>query len=92
MQGDLNNDGKRDAADLNLLREVIADFKKFGSGSPLIRSLTPEQLAQFDVNGDGKLNYEDVIELCKHLVDTPTQDETHLADKFAQLREKFRNR
>lgn len=90
--GDFNDDGVLDSMDLALLKSVVAEYKQFGESSPLIRSLVPEQLARLDVNGDGKINYDDVVALCKRLVDAPlptTPEQVAADERFARLRAKL---
>ena len=84
--GDINNDGKVDAEDLKLLREIIATLKN----SPgLIDQLPPEEKALLDVDGDGEINYDDVTALCDKVLKNPTTERetaSLLNEKFAALR------
>jgi hypothetical protein len=87
--GDFNDDGVLDSLDLALLKSIVAEYKQFGESSPIIRSLSAEQLARLDVNGDGKIDYDDVVALCKRLVDAPlpaTPEQAAADARFARLR------
>ena len=56
LNGDLNNDGRVDRDDLRLLR---LQLESHSAG----QTLSPEEIAILDVNGDGKLDENDFIEL-----------------------------
>jgi len=79
--GDIDNDGKVEQSDLALLKRVLGD-------QGLLQQLGPEEIARLDVNGDGKLSYEDIIKLCQVMLADDKGVSKAVADKFAALRNK----
>lgn len=58
---DLNNDGKVDTSDLNLLVKKITDCK-------ILENDSPDYNPEYDINKDGKIDIQDVTVLINKLV------------------------
>ena len=82
--GDLSGDGKIGPEDIEMLR-MLAE------GGPtvdkILSQLTPEQIAACDITGDGAINRNDLLELCKSILNKPV-DPTE--DKLSKLRNKLK--
>ncbi len=56
--GDLDGDGKVDQNDLAILRNLVQN-------KALFNQLSPDEKKRLDLNNDGSLNYDDIIEMIK---------------------------
>jgi biopolymer transport protein ExbD len=88
LMGDIDGDGKVDASDLALLKQVLQEQ---GLSHDLLESLPPEDRARLDVNHDGKIDYEDVVRLSQALLQESGGNAQAMADKFMALRNKARH-
>lgn len=83
--GDVTGDGVVDDVDIEILRMLC---NSGDTAEALFRSLSPEQLAACDITGDGFVNREDLLALCKNIVDkSPGKD---FEDKLSKLRKKVK--
>ena len=89
LTGDLNNDGKVDAEDLKLLKQLLQED---GIPPEAFRQLSPEEQAVFDITGDGQVSYNDVIALTEKLMQsTSPSAPSKILDRLQQLRAKSRS-
>lgn len=89
IPGDMNEDGRLDAKDIEVFRNILEDQKLHPE---LFENLSPDLKAMLDVNGDGEINYEDLIAICKSVAREEHPGEAKvLADKFMALRNKVRS-
>lgn len=89
LHGDMNEDGRVDAQDIDVFRRLLEDQKLHPQ---LFDNLSPDLKAMLDVNGDGEINYDDLIALCKSVAQEENPGEAKvLADKFMALRNKVRS-
>jgi hypothetical protein len=88
IPGDLNQDGKLDSTDLQLLRNLLEQNEAMPG---LFDQLPPALMARLDVNGDGQIDYNDVIELCQTILKQESSLPQDVTDKFASLRNKVRS-
>ncbi len=89
LNGDINGDGVLDHVDLDLLKQVVQEFKTFGAESSFIHNLSEQQLNALDVNKDGKIDYDDVVLLCQKLIHQPQMTTENSQDRFALLRQRL---
>lgn len=82
--GDIDGDGQVNQSDLALLKSLLAD-------SGLVDKLSDEDKARLDINGDGRVSYEDVMQLCQRMIAQEGDAGRQLADKFAALRSRARS-
>lgn len=83
--GDITGDGVVDDVDIEILRMLCEGGE---TASTLFNNLTPEQLAACDVTGDGFVNREDLLALCKNIVEK--QPGKGFEDKLSKLRKKVK--
>ena len=83
--GDITGDGKVDDDDIKILR-MLCDGG--ATAETIFSQFTPEQLAACDVTGDGYINREDLMHLCKNIIDkTPGKK---FEDKLSSLRKRIK--
>jgi hypothetical protein len=82
ISGDFNNDGKLDAQDINLLRQLLTD------NPGILQHLTPEDKAMLDFNQDGVIDREDLARLCSKILNQPYIN-PDINNKLANLRNKL---
>ena len=85
--GDVTGDGKVDDADIEILRTLCEGGS---TAEVLFKNMTPEQLAACDITGNGYINREDLLYLCKSVVDKLPGNK--LEDKLASLRKRIKNK
>lgn len=88
IPGDLNQDGKLDSTDLQLLRNLLEQNEAMPG---LFEQLPPSLMARLDVNGDGQIDYNDVIELCQTILKQEGTIPRDITDKFTSLRNRIRS-
>jgi Ca2+-binding EF-hand superfamily protein len=79
--------------DLAVLRQIVKELQSESAYSPTAKQLNPEQLKWFDVNGDGQVDYDDVVALCQQIISHSPEDLEHSLqdeEKLNKLREKIR--
>ena len=85
LLGDITGDGKIDDEDIKILQILSQDGP---TAKTLLNSLSPEQLAACDINADGHINREDLLELCKSVINE--LHKPNIEDKLAKLRKKIK--
>lgn len=85
LLGDITGDGKIDDEDIKIL-QILSQGGS--TAKALLDSLGPEKLAACDINADGHINREDLLELCKSVVNQ--LHKPAIEDKLAKLRNKLR--
>lgn len=83
--GDITGDGKVDQDDINILRLLTQGGT---TAEALFSQLSPEQIAACDISGDGYINREDLIEMCKSVINKAP--EKTFNDKLSGLRNKIK--
>lgn len=85
INGDINRDGKIDHQDLELLRTLVRN-------ASLFENLSSEQKALLDLNHDGVLNYDDVIQLIELIQSEAEQDSSSQGQALRQSVDSLRDR
>lgn len=83
--GDVTGDGKIDDDDIEILKILCEGGP---TAEAIFSKLTPEQLSACDTTGDGYINREDLLELCKKIV--MKSDSKEIDDKLSDLRRKLK--
>lgn len=83
--GDVTGDGKVDDDDIAILKLLSSGGN---TAEAIFAQLTPEQLAACDITRDGYINRDDLLELCKSIVNRAPDKK--IENKLSNLRNKVR--